>query len=908
MDTYNRSPSLDTPSPSPSFGRGISLRSVPNEAGYTQLEGDDIEAAHNGDGAAAKEDGDGAVQGNKLNMYFGVFQPCMLNIFGAILFLRLPWAIGKTGWLGVISMFLLAGVTVTLTTCSIAAISTNGRVRGGGAYFMISRSLGAEFGGSVGIVYYLAAAVGVTFYLTAFAESFCSFGIAGFDEMGEEQQGWTQFAVGSVTLIVLFVQANVGASFFLKFNTLIFAILVASIIIGGVSFIGAAGTKPEVPDFVGPNWDTFGRNRWLVPDYTTYFEVFIVIFPAVTGIMAGANYSGDLADPGGSIGPGTLYAIMCSLSIYMVLTLIIGASVEKDTLVGNLTIFQDCSYSEGMIIAGIVMSTLSSALGSLVGSARVMQALARDNLMAWLSVFSYGSKKGDEPRVALVLTYLIAQLALLDKSLNSISKVISNFYLLVYFFINFACFVLRVTGAPNFRPEFRYFSWHTAAGGAALTAFIMFISSPSYALISIAVIILLAVLVHYIAPVVPWGDVTQVVIYHQVRKYLLRLDVRKEHPKFWRPSIMLALDRPHLSLNLIDVSNDLKKGGLLIIGNVIRGTPDANVAAASRTLRQSWYNYIGQAKVKAFFELCVAPSCRVGFNNLMLSAGLGGMKVNTVILQCFSPRPEQGGANGPKRLKDTLRRSVSNPYQRAQLFEQMERCKDVLNTIEKTLDNCDDSHIQNEGEYVNIVNDCILFKQNVLIAKGFDEIDKESIISFNRRAKRMGLEQEYMTIDVWAHASRSNGDWDNIRGNFSLALQLAHGLQRQGVWKTHTTLRAVVAVEIDQGADASLQEGAISGVHDRLALLLKTIRVFATLTVFAIEGAGTGTIERDFNDVVEKQSRTTAISFLPMPALPGHNGQAESVEFIRKLDDLTKDLPPTLLVLSANQATMSVEL
>lgn len=154
---------------------------------------------------------------------------------------------------------------------------------------MISRSLGAEFGGSVGIVYYLAAAVGVTFYLTAFAESFCSFGIAGFDEMGEEQQGWTQFAVGSVTLIVLFVQANVGASFFLKFNTLIFAILVASIIIGGVSFIGAAGTKPEVPDFVGPNWDTFGRNRWLVPDYTTYFEVFIVIFPAVTGIMAGGE-------------------------------------------------------------------------------------------------------------------------------------------------------------------------------------------------------------------------------------------------------------------------------------------------------------------------------------------------------------------------------------------------------------------------------------------------------------------------------------------------------------------------------------------------------------------------------------------------------------------------------------------
>ena len=190
-----------------------------------------------------------------------------------------------------------------------------------------------------------------------------------------------------------------------------------------------------------------------------------------------------------------------------------------------------------------------------------MQALARDKLIASLNVFSYGSKKGDEPRIALVLTFVIAQLALLDGPAKFNFQSHQQFFLLVYFFINFACFVLRVTGAPNFRPEFRYFSWHTAAGGALLTAFIMFISSPSYALISIAVIVLLAIMVHYIAPVVPWGDVTQAVIYHQVRKYLLRLDVRKEHPKFWRPSIMLALDRPHHSLNLIDVSNDLKKGG-----------------------------------------------------------------------------------------------------------------------------------------------------------------------------------------------------------------------------------------------------------------------------------------------------------------------------------------------------------
>ncbi len=571
------------------------------------------------------EGGETGVEKNKLNMYFGVFQPCMLNIFGAILFLRLPWAIGHAGWLGVLSMFVLAGVTVTLTTLSIAAISTNGTVRGGGAYYMISRSLGPEFGGAVGCVYYLAAVIGVTFYLTAFAENFTTFGVPGYEAMDKDTQANWNLLVESVALLLLFGQANVGAAFFLKFNTIIFAILIISIVVGIISFISGPSASHVVPGFVGPNLHTFtentygpkqknldqcicsvkfpddkcGNNGGITCGWSTcdprannsilmsstfgvcgtdnikgtkplhYFDVFIVIFPAVTGIMAGANYSGDLADPGGSIGKGTLYAIVCSLSVYVFLTFLIGASVERKALISNLNIFQDCAWSEAVIIAGVIMSTVSSALGSLVGSARVIQALARDKIIAIFKIFSYGSPKGDEPRVALVLSYVLAQVFFFAGNLNTISAIISNFFLLVYFFINFACFVLRVTGAPNFRPEFKYFSWHTAIGGAVLTAFIMFVSSTTYAIIAIFVILLLAVLVHYTAPVVPWGDVTQAVIYHQVRKYLLRLDVRKEHPKFWRPSIVLNLDQPHTSLNLIDVSNDLKKGGLFIIGTLL---------------------------------------------------------------------------------------------------------------------------------------------------------------------------------------------------------------------------------------------------------------------------------------------------------------------------------------------------
>ncbi len=919
---------------------------------------------------------------NKLSMFFGVFQPCVLSIFGAILFLRLPWAIGNAGWAGVLSMFLLGGLTVTLTTMSIAAISTNGRVKGGGAYYMISRSLGAEFGGSVGLVYFLASAIGITFYLTAFSEVFVTI-IPGFDAMDATTQYWYQFMVGSVALLLLFIQAQIGASFFLKLNSALMAILSVAIICGFASFLTAAPTKHGVDGFVGPNAKTFWANTWPqdiprqcactiipnkhqtcgndnvpndvlkcvmadcaynsasndtfilsdtevkkngcgVPDQTApkdvthentgYFDVFVVIFPAVTGIMAGANMSGDLADPGASIGRGTLLALAFTITVYMLLTLVIAASVEAHALKTNLNIFEDCSYSGALIVGGVMTSTLSCAMSGIVGSARVLQALARDKLIPILNVFSYGSMQGDEPRVALFLSYFFAQVLLLETSLNALSMIVSNLMLLVYCFVNFACFVLRVSGAPNFRPEFRYFNWQTAGGGAFLSAMIMFIASPMYGFVAIIVILLLSVVVHYIAPVVPWGDVTQVVIYHQVRKYLLRLDVRKEHPKFWRPSILLALDRPHECLNLIDVTNDLKKGGLLIIGNVLRGQPTVSLAAASRDLREAWYSYIDKAKIKAFFELNIAPTNRVGFNNLTMSAGLGGMKVNTVIVQYYTGTATTAAAV-------THSRKASNPYQRPGVFEKQVQCEDILRRITTTLEACDNSPSQDGAEFLETINDALLFRQNVLIAKGFEDVDKEMIIAYKKRARRVSMTSDCMTIDVWSHASRSNGDWDNLRGNLSLSLQLAYGLQRQGVWKTHTKLRAIVAVEVDADTEGDMEDLAMDGVRERLTTLLKQIRVSAELTVFStqpidrivqtnLDTPSHG--QRDFNDVIVEKSRTTALCFIPLPALPDNRDLrkpgGKASEFIKSLDDLTKDLPPTLLVGSAHQATMSLEL
>jgi amino acid transporter len=700
-----------------------------------------------------------------------VIIPCLLNIFGAILFVRLPWAVGQSGWFGVVLQFVLGGSLVTLTTLSIAAISTNGLVRGGGAYYMLSRSLGPEFGVAVGVAYYCAASISIAFYLIAFSENMVSCLNAG--DAGSSfitgfpgQDSGLQLAIGSLALLLLLVQAQCGADSVAKANSLVFLLLVVSIALAMISFLTAGGHSEAYLAQHGYrrlNWETFQSNawkpvdtrqclcevtgaslpsasvddsgtcgqlkckfdhkcssgvvpgvlglhgmrehalyagvgaspdvlspsssnasssyRWIVPpEYacptdpeaqsddekgaspTGFFQVFIVIFPAVTGIMAGTNFSGDLADPGKSIGFGTLVAIASSIVVYLSFALIMGASLSNPVMANQLTasvIIQEIAFHPAIVVIGLIASTISSALGALVGSARILQALARDELLPGISKFGYGSPGADEPRVALVLSWAIGQGCLFLGDLNTVSALISELFLLVYFSLNIACFALRVSGAPNFRPHFRKFSWRTALAGAVLALSVMFISSPLYALVAIGVVVVLAICVYLYAPPKPWGDVSQAIIFHQVRKYLLRLDIRRQHPKFWRPSILLCVDTPHSSAPLIDFCNSLKKGGLYLIGNVVVAEPSKRMSSFAEEMRLLWVDYIKITRIKAFSELCISASLRSGFYSMFMLSGIGGMKPNTVVFQ-FLPFEEgvdedggvESGGGGASKAAD----------------------------------------------------------------------------------------------------------------------------------------------------------------------------------------------------------------------------------------------------------------
>ena len=107
----------------------------------------------------------------QLGTFIGVFTPTLLTILGVIMYLRVGWLVGNMGLLYTLSIVVLANLVTLATTLSFSSIATNRRIGIGGAYNIISRNLGLEIGGAIGLPLFLSQAFSVTLYAFGLAES-----------------------------------------------------------------------------------------------------------------------------------------------------------------------------------------------------------------------------------------------------------------------------------------------------------------------------------------------------------------------------------------------------------------------------------------------------------------------------------------------------------------------------------------------------------------------------------------------------------------------------------------------------------------------------------------------------------------------------------------------------------------
>uniref|UniRef100_UPI003AAEA7E9 solute carrier family 12 member 4 isoform X2 n=1 Tax=Centroberyx gerrardi TaxID=166262 RepID=UPI003AAEA7E9 len=673
----------------------------------------------------------------------GVYLPCLQNIFGVILFLRLTWIVGTAGIVQSFLIVLMCCSCTMLTAISMSAIATNGVVPAGGAYFMISRSLGPEFGGAVGLCFYLGTTFAAAMYILGAIEIFLKYLVPqaaifhATDPHGGDSALLNNMRVyGSICLSLMAVVVFVGVKYVNKLASLFLACVIISIVSIYAGAIKSITHPPEFPICMLGNrtlvrdlfdvcaktvmegndtvpsqlWKNFctnpgnlssthcdddyfsqnnvteiqgipglasgiiRENMWgdylqkaeilekaglpsvdvhgamesfglyVSADIATSFTLLVgIFFPSATGIMAGSNRSGDLRDAQKSIPVGTILAITTTSLVYFSSVVLFGACIEGvvlrdkfgDAVNKNLVVGTLSWPSPWVIVIGSFFSTVGAGLQSLTGAPRLLQAIAKDNIIPFLRVFGHGKANG-EPTWALLLTGLIAELGILIASLDMVAPILSMFFLMCYLFVNLACAVQTLLRTPNWRPRFRYYHWALSFLGMSMCLALMFISSWYYAIVAMCIAGMIYKYIEYQGAEKEWGDGIRGLSLSGARYALLRLEVGPPHTKNWRPQllVLLKLDEDlHVKYpRLLTFASQLKAGkGLTIVGSVIQGN-FLESYGETQAAEQAIKNMMEIERVKGFCQVVVASKVREGIAHLIQSCGLGGMKHNTVVM------------------------------------------------------------------------------------------------------------------------------------------------------------------------------------------------------------------------------------------------------------------------------------
>uniref|UniRef100_A0A8C5CH12 Solute carrier family 12 member 7 n=1 Tax=Gadus morhua TaxID=8049 RepID=A0A8C5CH12_GADMO len=708
----------------------------------------------------------------QMGTFMGVYLPCLQNILGVILFLRLTWIVGTAGIVESLAIVVMCCSCTMLTAISMSAIATNGVVPAGGSYYMISRSLGPEFGGAVGLCFYLGTTFAGSMYILGTIEILLTYIVPQAAIFVAEKKEDEPAALlnnmrvyGTCCLTLMSLVVFVGVKYVNKLALVFLACVVLSIL---AIYAGVIKTAFDPPDFpvcllgnrtlqnlnfdkclkteeVGNQtvgtalWALFcggsralnascneyfvlnnvtmiqgipgltsgviSDNMWsdygplgmlvekprqpavlaadtsqdvylpyVVNDIASFFTLLVgIYFPSVTGIMAGSNRSGDLRDAQKSIPIGTILAIATTTFIYLTSVVLFGACIDTvllrdkfgDSVKRNLVIGTLSWPSPWVIVIGSFFSCCGAGLQSLTGAPRLLQAIARDGIVPFLAVFGHGKANG-EPTWALLLSGGICEIGILIASLDAVAPILSMFFLMCYLFVNLACAVQTLLRTPNWRPRFKYYHWALSFLGMSLCLSLMFISSWYYAIVAMVIAGLIYKYIEYRGAEKEWGDGIRGLSLNAARYALIRLEEAPPHTKNWRPQMLVLLnvdtDLAVKHPRLLSLTTQLKAGkGLTIVGNVLEGTyltKDSEAKTAEQNIKSS----MAAERTKGFCHVVVSSNLRDGFSHLIQSAGLGGMKHNTVLMAWPGTWKQSNDPASWKNFIETVRETTATHH------------------------------------------------------------------------------------------------------------------------------------------------------------------------------------------------------------------------------------------------------
>jgi amino acid transporter len=554
---------------------------------------------------------------HKFGTFMGVFTPSVLTILGVIMYLRFGWMVGNVGLFKALFIVTLSTSITFITSLSVSAVATNMQVGVGGEYFLISRSLGLEMGGAIGVPLYLARAASVTLY---------SFGLA--ESIGFVWPDVPVQPVAAAIIVIITLVAAKSAALTLKIQIPLMIAVFLSIVVMAIGVF--KNPNPPVLSGLAENPEGF----WIV---------LAIFFPAVTGFTAGVGLSGDLKDPSKSIPLGSVAAVICGYIVYMGVSVLLAFAAPAETLATNKLLWKDIAIVPFLIFPGMWGAILSSAIGSILAGPRVLQALAADRIAP--RIFGKVSGKSGEPMISIYLTGGVSLLAVLIGDLNSIAPVVTIFFLTFYASINLVAGLESLIGDPSFRPRVRV-PWYlafTAAGGSIV---VMFLISKVACILAIAVELSIWAWLRRRSLTAAFGYLRRGFLTALIKRSLEKLKMLPPKARDWRPMILLFSGDVRKRLKLVRFAEWLsQRRGIVTVCQVKEGNLEDLDEDLDKIAGEN-DEFLLSKGLRTFSEVYVAPSFEEGVEMTVQANGMAGLTSNTVMF---------GWSNKKERLMSFFR-------------------------------------------------------------------------------------------------------------------------------------------------------------------------------------------------------------------------------------------------------------
>lgn len=405
----------------------------------------------------------------------GVYFPCLQSILGVILFLRLTHITSQAGCLFTTLLILISSASTLFTWSSLSAIVTNGQIQGSsGPYYIISRTLGADIGCSLGLLYYIGSTLSCSMFVLGAVEAAQHSIRAYYARWGYGFSGHVfKYDVQIMALVLVVSMAgcvHVGTKYVTLFSNVFICVTLSSILcmtVGCALFamgLDEGNLQPYDRSFMENVWPRYEPDPYtgVTPNF---FSCLALIYPCVTGMLAGMSKSAFLKTPSQSIPKGTFWAIITSTLVYLTVSWLFGMTISNRTLKVDKFVTASVSFPHEMIVrVGVIVSCFGLILGCLSTAPNLIAAMGGDNVLSFLALL----RKDDEdspPIKALWFTALLVALPTLGGNLDRVSPYATIFYLLMYAGINMSTCISGFVRPPGFRPTFRYFHWSVSFVG-----------------------------------------------------------------------------------------------------------------------------------------------------------------------------------------------------------------------------------------------------------------------------------------------------------------------------------------------------------------------------------------------------------------------------------------------------------